>query len=366
MENPQQSNQNEIICSKCGAKLTFAPGTDSLKCEFCGNLNTIAVDETQRAEAVREIDFLDFIRTQGNAAPTTEITTIKCDSCGAETTFDPNIVSSSCDFCGSPLTAKEGTKSNVIEPKSVLPFKIESKEGVEKYQTWLKKLWFAPNNLKKYARQSEKLAGIYIPYWTFDSDTTTHYTGRRGDDYEDTETYTDNGETKTRTVTKTNWSHASGTVRRFFDDILVAASKSLPVKYLDRLEPWDLNNLVPYDKKYLSGFKSERYQIALEEGFTSAKEKMEVVIRQDIRTDIGGDRQEINSMTPKYDNITFKHILLPLWISAYRYNNKAYRFMVNARTGEVSGERPWSWIKITLAVIAAAAVAYAIYYFSNK
>jgi len=366
MENPLQSNQNEITCTKCGAKLTFAPGTDSLKCEFCGTINAIEVDENLRVEATQEIDFLEFIRTQSNTAPKTEISTIKCDSCGAETTFDANIVSSSCDFCGSPLTSKEGHKSSVIDPKSVLPFKIQTKEGVEKYQTWLRKLWFAPNDLKKFARQTEKLAGIYIPYWTFDSDTTTTYTGERGDDYQESETYTDNGQTKTRTVTKTRWSRAAGTVRRFFDDVLVAASNSLPVKYLDRLEPWDLKNLVPYDTKYLSGFKSERYQVSLEDGFSKAKAKMEEVIRGDIRHDIGGDRQQIHSMTPKYDNITFKHILLPLWISAYRYNNKAYRFMINARTGEVSGERPWSWIKITLAVIAAAAIIGTIYYFLNQ
>ena len=146
--------------------------------------------------------------------------------------------------------------------------------------------------------------------------------------------------------------------------MLVAASNSLPVKYLDRLEPWDLNNLVPYDTKYLSGFKSERYQVSLEDGFGKAKEKMEVVIREDIKKDIGGDRQQIHSLMSKYNNITFKHILLPLWISAYRYNNKPYRFMINARTGEVTGERPWSWIKITLAVIAGAAVIGTVYYFS--
>ncbi len=365
MENSKQSNQKEITCTNCGSKLTFAPGTDSLKCPSCGTMNSIEVDENERIESTQEIDFLEFLKNSNNTAPKTEILTVKCDGCGAETSFNPSIVSDECDFCGSPLTTKEGHKSSIIAPKAMLPFKIQDKEGLDKYKTWLNKLWFAPSKLKTYARQAEKLSGIYIPYWTFDSDTKSDYTGERGDNYQDTETYTENNETKTRTVTKTRWSSAWGSVRRFFDDVLVPASKSLPIKHVNNLEPWDLTNLVPYDTKYLSGFKSESYQMSLEDGFKEAKIKMEEVIRQDVRKDIGGDSQKIHTLSTRYDNITFKHILLPIWISAYRYNDKVYRFMINGRTGEVQGERPWSVIKITLAILAVLAVIGTIYYLTQ-
>ncbi|RLD76495.1 MAG: hypothetical protein DRJ10_13480 [Bacteroidetes bacterium] len=365
MNNNKSSNQDEIACVQCGANLTFAPGTDSLKCEFCGALNTIEVDEHERAEAHQEIDFHDFVNNQMDIAPKIEILTIKCDGCGAETTFDPNVISDSCDFCDSPLTSKEGHKSSIIQPKGMLPFKIKDKEGLELYQNWLKKLWFAPNKLKQYARQSEKLAGIYIPYWTFDSKTNTNYTGERGDDYEETERYTENGESKERSVTKTRWSNVRGRVSRDFDDILIPASNSLPIKYVERLEPWDLNNLVPYDTKYLSGFKSESYQKGLEDGFVAARDKMKDIIREDVRRDIGGDRQTIDSMDTDFDAVTFKHILLPIWISAYRYNQKAYRFMVNGRTGEVQGERPYSWIKIALFVLMIIAIIATVYYLNE-
>ena len=367
MENDidKSSNQDEIACIQCGAKLTFAPGTDSLKCEFCGAQNTIEVDEHERAEAHKEIDFHNFVNKQMDIAPKAEILTIKCDGCGAETTFDQNVISDSCDFCDSPLTSKEGHKSSIIQPKGMLPFKIKDKEGLELYRGWLRKLWFAPNKLKSYARQTEKLAGIYIPYWTFDSKTNTDYTGERGNDYEETENYTENGESKTRTVTKTNWTNVRGRVFRHFDDVLIPASQSLPTKYVERLEPWDLTNLVPYDTKYLSGFKSESYQKGLEDGFVAARDKMKDVIREDVRRDIGGDRQTIHSMDTDFDAVTFKHILLPIWISAYRYNQKVYRFMVNGRTGEVQGERPYSWIKITLFVLMIISIIALIYYLSE-
>jgi hypothetical protein len=56
-----------------------------------------------------------------------------------------------------------------------------------------------------------------------------------------------------------------------------------------------------------------------------------------------------------------------VWLSAYRYNNKVFQFIINARTGEVQGERPYSAGKITLAVIAGIILAIILYsVFSNS
>lgn len=362
-QNVTNSKQDEIICTNCGAKLVFKPGTDSLNCEFCGALNKIEVDQNAVAEAKRELDYQYYVNNKDSYDNTTAVTTVKCQGCGAQTTFDPNVVSSQCDFCGSPLVSAEAHESKVVKPAGILPFKVTSKESKDLFKTWLKKLWFAPNALKKYAREAEKLSGVYIPYWTYDSDTTTDYRGERGDDYQTTETYYEDGQSKTRTVTKTRWHSVSGRVSRFFDDILVPASDSLPRKYVDRLEPWDLENIVPYDTKYLSGLKSETYQVDLEGGFEIAKQKMVPAIKTDIRRDIGGDHQRISSFNTNYYSTTFKHLLLPVWISAYRYKDKVYRYMINARTGEVTGERPWSVIKIILAILLVLAIAGGLYYY---
>jgi hypothetical protein len=152
-------------------------------------------------------------------------------------------------------------------------------------------------------------------------------------------------------VQRTRWSYVSGRVENTFDDILVLASNSLPRKIAQRLEPWDLKNLVPYRDEYLSGFVAESYQVDLPQGFESAKQIMDGVIRQTICRDIGGDHQRIASVETQYENVTFKHTLLPVWISAYRYREQVFRFLVNARTGEVQGERPYSAWKITVLVL---------------
>ena len=159
---------------------------------------------------------------------------------------------------------------------------------------------------------------------------------------------------------------ASGTVHNSFDDVLIVASDSLPRKYMVKLEPWDLEAVAPFTDAYLSGFRTESYTVDLEQGFELATGRMEPVINQTIRRDIGGDEQRILSKDTQYFDVTFKHLLLPVWISAYRYQDKVYRFMVNARTGQVSGERPWSWVKITLAVLVALVVIFVIYMLSQS
>ena len=348
--------QRETVCKGCSGKLQFAPGTHHLKCPSCGTENEIEVSTA----VFEELDFEKFVNEFKEQSDVQEVATIKCEACGAQTTFNPNVVSDACPCCGSPLVVKNASSSHTIKPKALLPFGIDQQKAFEDFRLWINKLWFAPNKLKEYARSQDKLTGLYIPYWTYDSKTSTDYTGERGDDYETTESYetTENGQTVTRerTVTHTRWFNVSGHVDNDFDDILVVASKSLPKKYVEKLEPWGLENMVPFDEKYLSGFKTESYQVDLKEGFEDGKNKMNDVISSRVCEDIGGNHQRIHSLNTVYNNITFKHILLPIWISAYLYKDKVYRFLINGTTGEVQGERPYSWIKITLSVLAAVAV----------
>ena len=171
---------------------------------------------------------------------------------------------------------------------------------------------------------------------------------------------------KTRTVTKIRWNNVSGHVDNIFDDVLVVASKSLPQEYVEKLEPWELENMLPFNEGYLSGFKTESYQVDIKEGFDNAKIKMDERIRASVCRDIGGDHQRIHTLNTVYNNITFKHILLPIWISAYMFKDKVYRFLINGRTGEVQGERPYSWIKIAAVSILAAAIILVILVLANK
>ncbi|MDD3949229.1 MAG: hypothetical protein PHT43_07175 [Anaerolineaceae bacterium] len=211
--------------------------------------------------------------------------------------------------------------------------------------------------MKKAALSFEHFKGIYLPFWTYDTDTKTRYVGQRGEHYYVTEDYTttEDGKsvTKSREVQKTRWYPATGRVHESFDDVLIPASESLPKNKLIALEPWDLENLVPFDPIFLGGFISEKYQLVLEQGFDKAKKIIDEHIERAVREHIGGDEQRIHSSKTDFNSITFKHILLPVYASAYKFKGKVFNFMVNARTGEIQGERPWSTCKFALTIIGA-------------
>src|SRR5262249_52333027 len=221
----------------------------------------------------------------------------------------------------------------MIAPESLLPFAIDERTVRTKFDAWLAGRWFAPTELKLLANLGQ-LNGVYVPFWTYDAMTYSHYTGQRGDDYQETEHYTaiENGQEvrRTRTVTKTRWTFVSGRVDHFFDDVLICGSKSLPDQLIRGLEPWDLQKLEGFQPAYLSGFRTERYAVGLKEGFVAAKALMDDTIRGLCTRDIGGDHQRLDSVKTQYLGVTFKHLLLPTWVAAYRYRDKVFRILVNA------------------------------------
>ena len=364
---------HEFPCQSCGAKLQFTPGTNQLQCPYCGASQQVAPASTQESgppAVVAERSLQEALRNMARR-PVSELAQggheIQCSGCGAVTMITGQ--ASACPFCDSPVVVPIEEDRATLVPESVLPFAIEQKAAGEKFKDWVSSRWFAPGDLAERA-QRERMDGVYLPYYTYDARTHTHYRGQRGTNYTVTETYKDaEGNTQTRQVTKIRWSSVSGSVSVFFDDVLVCASKSLPHPLVDALEPWDLKALQPFATGYLSGFMAERAAIGLEEGFAIAGTKMEPRIEDEIRGDIGGDHQRIDSKSTAYHDTTFKLCLLPLWLSSFRYDDKVYRVVVNARSGEVSGERPYSKIKIALAILGGialiAAIIFAIKYFGQ-
>jgi len=349
---PTKLGEHQFPCRQCGANLKFEPGTQSLQCPYCGTANDVPHQDGH----VSQEDFARYLAALSAGEPHHEQLTVKCASCGAQTAMPADVTAEQCPFCGSGIVATQMSHKSV-KPKALLPFHVTRDQAAGQFQQWVSHRWFAPSGLSK-AAQRCAIHGTYLPYWTYDDDAASSYTGQRGDDYWATETYTaiENNRTVTRTrqVRKTRWTPVSGQVFNHFDDLLVMASASLPERYLEALQPWDLQQLTPYTDEYISGFVCESYQVNLAEGFEKAKELMQPTIRRSIELDIGGDHQTIDTVSTRYGNVTFKHILLPVWISAYLYNNKTYRFLVNARTGRVRGERPYSILKISITVLLAA------------
>ncbi len=341
--------EHRFPCDTCGSDLRFDPGDHRLVCDHCGNIEPIE-GTRHTAGGIKELDFRDAVENRLAAEEMEETRVITCPNCGASTEFDADTHAAECPFCATPVVTDTGTHRH-IKPRGLLPFGLDEGSARKALTDWLGSLWFAPNGLTEYARKGRKMNGIYVPYWTFDADTKSSYRGQRGTHYYETKTVVRDGKRKNVRVRKTRWRGVSGRVARFFDDVLVLASRSLPKKYTDGLEPWDLSALEPYKPEYLAGFRAEGYQVELTDGFTEARAYMDRMILRDVKYDIGGDDQRVSDVDTAISDVTFKHILLPVWLAAYKYRGRTYRFVVNGRTGRVQGERPYSAWKIAIAVV---------------
>ncbi len=383
MENPNASQTTldqmtskvrAFPCRSCGAKLSFAPGTETLKCPYCGTENDIPKSK----DAVEELSLEEWLKQLEDAHETHEQEHVKCQNCGGEQTLPANLFASSCTFCGSPITSKSYAQ-RLVKPKSLVPFKVTKLQAQEKWRAWIRGLWLAPSALKSFAQGDGGIKGIYIPYWTFDAQTYTNYAGQRGDNYtENYQTTNDKGERVTESRTRTDWTNVSGNVSFFHDDVLVPASNSfadavgkntggaqtqqvmravggtglstavsaLTSKLAGGFRTWNTKELVPYQEEYIAGFQAEAYQVGLKDAFVGGKQQIDNRVEELVCADIGGDHQRITSVNTQYSHLTFKHILLPMWVSAYLFSGKTYRFLVNGQSGEVVGESPKSGWKI--------------------
>ena len=345
-----KTEEHRFPCDNCGSDMRFDPGNNQMICDYCGNTTPLP----QLRDTIREIAIERGLNADGAEQEETRV--LDCPNCGAQIEFDPAIHAAECPFCATPIVTGTGINRH-IKPAAVIPFAFEERQAHVAMNDWLGSLWFAPNGLQKYARKGRRMTGVYVPFWTFDAQTESSYSGQRGDTYYVTQTVMRDGKPTRVQVPTIRWSPRRGRVARFFDDVVILASSSLPKSHTDGLQPWDMSALSPYAPQYLAGFRAEDYRITLEDGLTEARAHMDAVIARDVRMDIGGDQQRIDRIDTRMSDVTFKHVLLPVWVAAYKYSGQSYRFVVNGQTGRVQGERPYSKWKIAFATIAALIVA---------
>lgn len=353
-------------CDKCGADLTFSIGEQSLQCPFCGSVKQI---ELPADAPIVERDYLEMLarlerlHEQGHShdAAHTDEHAIRCESCGGEAIFQGTLTSSQCPYCASPLQRdKIHDAPSRIAVDGVLPFQVPETKAAQRLRDWVRSLWWAPNEFLRQGANG-KFNGVYLPYFTYDALTFTRYAGQRGDYYYVT---VGSGNNR-RTERRIRWSYTDGEFNRFFDDLLVIAVRHQNEALARSLEPWPLETCIPFTQQVLAGFFARTYDVPLDEGFATARQRMEAALAADVRQRIGGDVQNVTSQQTNYSAVTFKHLLLPVWLLAYRYREKTYRVMINAVTGEVTGERPYSVVKIACAILLGLAIAVGVWALTN-
>lgn len=359
-QNTVVEDTQNIKCPSCGGNTEYDPETLGLKCPFCGHEMPIEATFDHHVE-------LDFNEAGNNLQHlwNEEKRVFSCGNCGAESVLDAHVVADFCSFCGSSHITVTDQDAG-IQPGLLIPFQVSNEQAQAKFKEWIKGHFFAPNTLKKTYRLN-KISGAYLPYWTYDSQTSSQYVVRVGNYYYVTETRTVYEDGKARQVTeqvrKIRWHQESGHYREFFDDILIKASHTVEPKLLQKVQPFQLTSLTDYKVEYMSGFLAERYSVSLQQGFSEAKDIMTRGIVTGIEQSVAGDIVEVASLSTDYKDITYKHILLPIWISSFHFKEKVYQFIVNGQTGKVSGNYPLSAMKITSLVISILIVIFIVYLF---
>ncbi len=344
--------QQKYSCPACGAQAQWNPAKQSLVCAYCG---TTSPAEIREDGEIVEHDLVMALRDIPDSRRGWEAQkiSVKCQSCNAISIFDPQRVAQNCDFCGSAQLVRYEDVKEVFRPESMLPFKISETQVRETIRRWYGSRWFAPNKLGGSAL-TDRLHGVYLPYWTFDAQVYAQWTAQSGYYYYETEYYTDNqGRQQSRQVQRIRWEHSAGRLEHFFDDELVAASVGVDAAKLRAVEPFPTQELVPYNNGYVAGWVVERYQLDLVKAAQSSREVMEKKLYSMCADQVPGDTHRNLVVDSDYSGQTFKHILLPIWLLSYSYGARKFQVVINGFTGEIAGDYPKSWVKITLAILVA-------------
>ncbi len=351
----ETKDETDKKCPQCGGIMDFDPKTGHMKCGFCDYEEEIAVSEEEPKKA-EELDF-DLVDKTANKNWGAEKKTVICEACGAETIYDALQTSAVCPFCGSNQVM-EANDQDTIAPGGVVPFQVNDKDASRLFKEWIKKKWFCPRLAKESARP-KSFNGIYLPYWTFDTNTFSTYTGQYGIDRE----VQDDDE---HSHTETDWYSTSGTYNEFIDDELILASDRHDSNMLHKLEPFDTENNKAYKPEYVAGFVAERYALGVKDAWKQAKKAISAKLKRNVEDKIENEHNADHTrrviLNTSFNDVTYKYLLLPIWVSNFKYKDKVYQFMVNGQTGKIAGKTPLSIPKIIITVAVALLAAGIIYY----
>ncbi len=341
-------------CSNCGGIMEFNVKSQSLKCPNCDTEVTIANDKNKIVE-----HDLNRRAMQKLSVSEKKSSTMQCKGCGARVEVSSDCTATECPYCGSKYVLADKQEEAVL-PDGVVPFKVDKNQVKETFSKWISKRWLAPGKLKN-LYERDKIQGIYVPYWTFDADVKCDYSAQGGKNREKQVKKSD-GSTTTETVT--DWYSTFGTVNKFFDDVLIRGSKNLKESQLKGIENYEVkNSLVSYSPEYLSGYSAECYTVSLEQAHKDAVRVMEHELENLVRQDVLKRYDEVRdiSLSPKYQEETYKHILIPVYSTAYSYANKNYTVLINGQTGKIKGAYPKSPVKIAIIIAIIVAIIVSIF-----
>ena len=360
----------EFKCPACTAPLHFSEETGRLECDYCGSSFSVeemesrsAEKEQQAAEAfekaaaeakadAKDWDGPDAQDSWGEAG--THLKTYSCPSCGAELICDEATAATSCPYCGNNAIIP-GQFRGALKPELVIPFQIGKDEAVKALKAHYKGKPFLPKSFSD-ENHIQEIKGIYVPFWLFD--------GQAEADVSFAATRSTVMVTGRERITTTRHFdiRRAGTVS--FEKIPVDASKKMPDDYMDSLEPFRYDAMVPFSTAYLPGFFADIPDVSIEECSLRAELRATDTAVESMSRQVSG--YETCIPTRKDAQLRRGKVrcaLLPVWLLSTQWEGQNFLFAMNGQTGKmvsdlpVSKKRYWAWWGgLTAGITAALAV----------
>lgn len=326
-----QADGQAYTCPRCGGRVSYNISLQRLACEYCGYVENAKVAEAQKRPGEQVLDFV-MPTTRGHRRSGAQ-QYFSCGRCGAQLILPPGYKTTECSYCGSNHLVASPEQAELVEPQAIALMQVEQAEAIKLARRWLGGGIFAPDNLL-HASSSLQLRPAYYSCWLFDGTVELRWTCEVADG---------NGRTK-------RWIASSGAETRFFDNVLVPGVKAIPEKALESAGPFNLEDLKDFSPDCLAGWTAILYDISLSEASLAAREEVVRKLRPQMYhlVEMGREKRNLNIGSGSWSGITFKHILLPLWVGAYSFQGKSYPLLVNGQTGKVVGEKPRDRFKLVM------------------
>ncbi|MCM1404314.1 MAG: hypothetical protein NC133_02315 [Prevotella sp.] len=319
-------------CQNCGGNLIFSPTQQTLVCQQCGMI--VPISGTPSTEKSFQMLLINAPTWQKGTA------VYQCEHCGAKSVVSKSDLVAKCEYCGAANMLKTREIPGA-RPDTIIAFRLNQVAAEQAVQTWLSKRFFVPSRFK-HQLATRPINGVYYPAFTFDARTTTKYTGV----VVRTETKTTVVDGKMVTQSQTVHHPIAGTDTHIFDDVLIMANDEITPKIVRALQPFDTNRGKVFQQSYLAGFTVCQASKEPIPCWEEAKKTMHSVIYNKITTKYGIDTLGNLQLDMGIVDVTYKYVLLPIYVGHTTYQDKRYPIYINGQTGKVYGKTPKSPWKV--------------------
>ncbi len=305
------------------------------RCTACGNV--VDDEELCCAACGREVE-----RPGGRAGPALEqgLAGFDCRGCGASLTYDAGARALRCAFCGGTTLERQPGSTGRVRPSHLLPFRLGRDDAVTAFRRWLARGFWRPRRLAGEARL-ETLQAVYLPCWRFEGHALTCWTA-------------DSSEVPFGA--RAAWRPVAGRDDRGFADVLVLASGSLDAREGERLAPFLLEEARPYADGLAGDVPVEDVGLSRRGARPELLARVSALEAAAVPGRVPGRARHVH-VNVRLRDTGGSLVLLPVWINAYTWRGRRWRFCVNGQTGRVVGRAPVSRTKVALALLLALAAA---------